>query len=149
MTTSSELPDAALGLGGDLRVAVGRVGRRLRQLYATDDPVFSELSVLSRLDRHGPATPTVLAAAEHVRPQAMGATLSGLEQRGLVRRRPDHSDRRKVRVELTAAGRQAIGGKHQAVNQRLGRALADGFTPAEQDQLAAVVPLLERLAGLL
>jgi DNA-binding MarR family transcriptional regulator len=149
MSTSSRLPDATLRLGGDLRVAVGRAGRRLRQLYATDDPVFSELSVLSRLDRHGPATPTTLAAAEHVRPQAMGATLHGLEQRGLVRRRPDPTDRRKVCIELTAVGRQAIGGRHQAVNQRLARVLTDGFTAAEQHQLAAAVPLLERLAGLL
>jgi DNA-binding MarR family transcriptional regulator len=146
MARDTDLPDAALRLGGDLRVAVGRVARRLRQLYATDDPVFSQLSVLSRLARNGPATPTVLAAAEQVRPQAMGATLRELERRGLVRRRPDPSDRRKVRIELTGAGGQAIGGKHQAINQRLARALANGFTPAEQEQLAAALPLLDRLA---
>jgi hypothetical protein len=41
---------------------------------------------------------------------------------------------------------KAIGGRHQAVNQRLARALADGFSGAERDQLAAALPLLERLA---
>lgn len=45
---------------------------------------LSELSVLSRLDREGPATPGALATLERVKPQAMGATLTALEQRRLV-----------------------------------------------------------------
>jgi DNA-binding MarR family transcriptional regulator len=147
--TPRDASKAALALGGDLRIAIGRVARRMKQLYAADDPRFSEMSVLSRLELHGATSPSTLAAAEHVRPQAMGATLSSLEQRRLVRRSPDPADRRKVLVEMTAVGRRSLSGRHQAVARRLGRALDDGFTTAEQRQLAAVVPLLERLAGLL
>jgi DNA-binding MarR family transcriptional regulator len=149
VTTQHDVPEAALAAGGDLRIAIGRVGRRLRQLYATNDPTFSEISVLSRLKADGAATPSALAAAEHVRPQAMGATLSALERRGLVERSPDPSDRRKVLVEITTAGWESLVARDLGVSQRMARALADGFTPAEQRQLAAAVPLLERLAWLL
>src|SRR5215813_2962016 len=89
VSTRDDTPAALNATGGDLRLAVGRVARRLRQLYTAEDLTFSETSVLSRLDREGATTPTALAAAEHVRPQAMGATLSALQQRGLVRRRDD------------------------------------------------------------
>ena len=149
MTRQHDTHDAVFSVGGDLRIAIGRIGRRLRQLHAGDDPTFAEVSVLSRLKGEGATTPSALAAAEHVRPQAMGATLRELEKRGLVERSPDPSDRRKVLIEITAAGGECLTGGLQAVDQRMIRALADGFTPAEQGQLAAVVPLLERLAWLL
>jgi DNA-binding MarR family transcriptional regulator len=146
VSTRTHPPAALDATGGDLRLAVGRVARRLRQLYTAEELTFSETSVLSRLDREGATTPTALAAAEHVRPQAMGATLSALEQRGLVRRRDDPSDGRKVQIELTPAGRQALAAKHEAVAGIVNRALAEGFTPAERRALAAAVPLLDRLA---
>jgi DNA-binding MarR family transcriptional regulator len=92
--------------GNDLRVVVGRIVRRLRQAHATGEATLSELSVLSRLDREGPATPGELAALERVRPQAMGATLTALEQRGLVGRTPDTGDGRRVLMSVTAAGRR-------------------------------------------
>ncbi len=44
-----------LRAGNDLRVVVGRIVRRLRQAHATGEVTLSELSVLSRLDRDGPA----------------------------------------------------------------------------------------------
>jgi DNA-binding MarR family transcriptional regulator len=146
MKTQDAAPDTLPATGGDLRLAIGRMARRLRQLYTADDLTFSETSVLSRLDREGSATPTILAAAEHVRPQAMGATLSALERRGLVHRRGDPTDGRKLLVELTSAGRHALARKHEVITQLMDRALADGFTAAERQVLAAAGPLLDRLA---
>src|SRR5581483_7330594 len=115
----------------------------LKQVYAADALTFAETSVLSRLEREGPSTPTVLAAAEHVRPQAMGATLTALEQRGLIQRRDDPGDGRRVLVGLTDAGRQALDARHKAVTELIDRALASGFTPAECQALAAAIPLLD------
>ncbi|HEY1487006.1 MAG TPA: MarR family transcriptional regulator, partial [Micromonosporaceae bacterium] len=70
-------------VASELQVALARVIRRLRQGHIPGDLTLSESSVLSRLDRNGPASPGELAADEHVRPQAMCATLAALERRQL------------------------------------------------------------------
>ncbi|TVT16815.1 MarR family transcriptional regulator [Amycolatopsis acidiphila] len=104
------------------------------------------MSVLSRLDREGPAAPGALADAEAVRPQAMASTLAALEQRGMVDRAPDAADGRRVVMTPTEAGRAVIHDRRSASVQRLALALEEGFTAAERRELLAVVPLLERLA---
>ena len=60
----------------------------------------------------------------------MGATLAGLETRGLVARQPDPEDGRRVVLSLTEAGHQVLQDKRNA-RTRL---------------LAEAAPLLERLA---
>lgn len=132
----------------DLRVALGRVVRRLRQGYVAGELTLTESSVLSRLDREGPATPGALAELEHVRPQAMGATLAGLVERDLVERRPDTEDGRKVLMSVTEAGIRLMTDRRSHSTQRVATALA-GFSPAERERLAEAIPLLERLADAL
>jgi DNA-binding MarR family transcriptional regulator len=135
----------------DLRLAVGRLARRLRQLYAQhrgDQLSFTELAVLSRLHRDGPATASQLANGERVTAQAVGAAIGALHQRGLVQRTPDPHDRRKTIVSLTDPGRSAFTVREQTVIDRMVQAVS-GCTAAERRQLAAAAPLLERLAGLL
>ena len=76
----------------------------------------------------------------------MGATLSALETRGLVTRDPDPRDGRRVVLSVTEAGRQLLRDKRDARTELLAKALADGFTRQELDQLMTAAPLLERLA---
>jgi DNA-binding MarR family transcriptional regulator len=130
----------------DLRVALGRIVRRLRQAHEPGELTLSEVSALSRLDRGGPATPGALAAGERVRPQAMGATLAALEQRGLVTRMPDPDDGRRVSMSATDAGRRVLHDRRSASTRRITRALAEGFSPEERRCLVEAIPLLERLA---
>jgi DNA-binding MarR family transcriptional regulator len=137
----------ALQSSDDLRVAIGRIARRIKQLYEAGENTFSETSLLARLNRAGPATLGALAATEHVRPQAIVALVNGLEERGFVTRRPDPSDGRKVVVALTERGRSALADKGQVVTQRLAAVLLTAFSPEERAQLTEVLPLLERLAG--
>jgi DNA-binding MarR family transcriptional regulator len=130
-----------------LRVAIGMLVRRLRlQQQAHDDLTLPETTALARLDRGGPATATDLARAEQISPQSMGATVAALAARGLIERRPDPHDGRRSLLSLNAAGRAALGGHRAARTERLARALARDFTPAERAQLAAAAPLIERLA---
>ncbi|MGZ6642442.1 MAG: MarR family winged helix-turn-helix transcriptional regulator [Solirubrobacteraceae bacterium] len=134
----------------DLRVAVGRIARRLRDFYGAAESErelsFSEVSVLSRLLRHGPCAPGALADSEHVTPQAIGNVLGRLQSRGMVARRPDPSDGRKVIVAITPRGTRAFDDRSHAVSERLADVLAGEFSPAEVRRLAGVLPLLERLA---
>jgi DNA-binding MarR family transcriptional regulator len=129
-----------------LRVSVGMLLRRLRQVRPDDELTLPESSALARLDRTGPATPGALAKVEQISPQSMGATLAALEARGLIERRPDPADGRRVVLSVTEAGLELLRNKRGARTEQLARALSAGFTAAELRQLAAAAPLLERLA---
>jgi DNA-binding MarR family transcriptional regulator len=118
----------------------------MRQVHAPGELTLSELTALSRLDREGPMTPGRLAAEERVKPQAMGATLAVLEERGVVERAPDPSDGRRVLMSVAPAGRRLMAERRSVSTQRMAAALAEGLDAAEQRRLVAVIPLLERLA---
>jgi DNA-binding MarR family transcriptional regulator len=129
-----------------LRVSVGMLVRRLRQVRADDDLSWPETSALARLDRGGPTTSSALAKREQISPQSMGATLAELERRGLVEREPDPADGRRVVLSVSAAGMEVLTNRRSARVEQLAQALANDFTPEEVEQLEAAAPLLERLA---
>jgi len=141
----SEEPDLH-EIAAALRVSVGMLLRRLRQVRPDDELTLPESSALARLDRTGPATPGALAKVEQISPQSMGATLAALEARGLIERRPDPADGRRVVLSVTEAGLELLRNKRGARTEQLAQALSAGFTAAELRQLAAAAPLLERLA---
>lgn len=134
---------------GELRAQLGRLTRRLRQTSIVGDITLSQASVLSLLEREGPATPGVLATKERISPQSMGSILFALEGLGLISRTPDPADKRSLVISLTEAGIQAVHGARRQREEQLARALADHFTAEEQQTLIAALPLLERLARLI
>lgn len=133
-------------IAGALRVAIGLLIRRIRQVRTEDELTLPEISALARLDRGGPTTASALARAEQISPQSMGATLAALGTRGLVGRRPDPEDGRRTVISATEAGLGLLRTRRHAKTDHLARALEAEFTPAELGQLSAVTPLIERLA---
>jgi DNA-binding MarR family transcriptional regulator len=129
-----------------LFASVSLLVRRIRQVPTEGGLTMPERQALSGLDRGGPATSSELARQAQITAQAMGTTLSALQARGLVERRPDPEDGRRVILTVTDTGRQELSDKRNARTELLSRVLAGAFTPAELEQLAAVAPLLERLA---
>ncbi|MFJ9246690.1 MarR family winged helix-turn-helix transcriptional regulator [Streptomyces sp. NPDC101776] len=130
-----------------LLASIGVLVRRARQVPVEGGLTMPERTALAQLDRAGPTTSSALAREAQITAQAMGATLSSLRTRGLVERRPDPDDGRRVVLTVTDAGRQALKNKRNARAELLGRAMTSGaFTQAELEQLAATAPLLERLA---
>ena len=115
-----------------LRVSIGLLLRQMRQVRVAGELTVPETSALARL--------------EQISPQSMGATLSALEARGLVRRGPDAHDGRRVVLSVTELGRQLLRDKRDARTGQFARALSAGFTLDELNQLMAAAPLLERLA---
>ena len=128
-----------------LLLCVGLLRRRLRQVPVADALTFPETAALGRLDRGGPAAAADLARQEEISPQSMGATLSELEARGLVKRQPDPDDGRRILLSISAAGRRELNRRRNARVKQLGVGLAD-FTESELEQLATAAPLIERLA---
>jgi DNA-binding MarR family transcriptional regulator len=141
----AEEPDVR-EIAAALRVSIGLLLRRLRQVRPEDELTLPESSALTRLDRAGPATPGALAKLEQISPQSMGATLAALEARGLVGRRADPADGRRVVLSVTPAGLHLLRSKRSARTGQLAQALSTGFTAAELRRLMAAAPLLERLA---
>ncbi|QMU77638.1 MarR family transcriptional regulator [Streptacidiphilus sp. PB12-B1b] len=137
--------EPAARAANDLRVLIGRLKRTLKELDPPDGLTPTQLSVLSRLDHDGPASPSALAGAERVRPQSMGATLALLEERGLIERRPDADDGRRQVVSLTAAGDRYIRDSRRQRQEWLSRALQDGFTEQELAVVIEALALLDRL----
>jgi DNA-binding MarR family transcriptional regulator len=137
-----------LGVGevaGALHASIGLLRWRLRQMRV-EGLSLPERSAMARLDRGGSATPSALARREQISPQGMGATLAALEERGLIERRSDPADRRRVVMSLTEAGRRALQDKRNATTERLAKALSADFTREELEQLSAAAPLIQRLA---
>jgi DNA-binding MarR family transcriptional regulator len=135
----------AQAVAAELRVQIGRLSRRLREEARLGDFTWSQLRVLGRLERQGPATVTALARAEEVRPQSMGETLAVLKAAGLVSGAPDPTDGRQTVLSLTDACREALRANRAAREDWLFRAIRTQLAPAEQEALAAAVALLGRL----
>ena len=133
-------------LAAALRVSVGLLVRRMRQIPVEGELTLSETSALARLDRGGPTTPGALAKQEQISPQSMGATLSALEARGLIERAADPDDGRRAVMSITDVGLELLRSRRTAKVEQLARALSSEFTSDERDRLAAIAPLLERLA---
>jgi DNA-binding MarR family transcriptional regulator len=138
-TPTSDVTRAA----SELRNVLGRLVRRLR---VENTLPITQGTVLARLERDGPQTTSALAAAERMRPQSMAQTVKELEAGGLVVRRPDARDRRRLLVELTGRGRRALTSDRTRREGWLAETIARQLTPAEQQTLVRAIALLERLA---
>src|SRR2546429_5772613 len=103
-------------LAEQLRVAITRLNRRLRQTRPVGELTQNQLSVLASLDLAGALTPRELSDAERVQPPTMTKVIAKLEERGLIQRTPHPTDGRQVLLSATDAGRAVL------LEQRRGKA---------------------------
>jgi DNA-binding MarR family transcriptional regulator len=126
---------------------LSRVSRLARHLDRQRTTVFARhdletwtFDVLSAL-RRAPGqqlSPGQLLAQTLVTSGTMTNRIDRLEQRGLVRRRPDPGDARSVRVLLTAAGRRRVEAAIRDLVQRE-NAILGTLTAAERTELAGLL----------
>ena len=90
----------------ELLLTLGLLVRRLRaaSLTQTQELSSTQMAVIARLAKDGPATISDLARAESVKPQSMGTVIAVLEQMGIVERNPHPTDGRQVLIALSAKG---------------------------------------------
>jgi DNA-binding MarR family transcriptional regulator len=135
----------AHALAGELRALAGKLKRRLREQADVGDLTPSQVSVLLRLEKDGPATASSLARLEGMRPQSMGSIIAVLQSAGLVRGSPHPTDGRQTILSLTEACRTWIDEGRAARQDWLSRIIEARLSPEEQQQLAAAIALLRRL----
>jgi DNA-binding MarR family transcriptional regulator len=132
------------------------VGRIIRLARLYEDEVarmlrphglsYSDFDVLATLRRSGAPyeqTPTQLQKNVLLTSGAMTACLRRLESAGLVSRKAEKADRRRLSAKLTAAGQAMV---ERLIDKRfeLAQASVAGITPA---QFAELESLLRRLAA--
>ncbi len=141
MTESSTATHA--DLAARLRLSVTRTARRLRQ-EAGSDLSPSLQAALATIERHGPLTPSELAAAERIQRPTATRVVARLEAEGLVERTGDPADRRVTLVSVTRGGRDLLRRLRTRKNVYLARRLRD--MPAEDlAALERAADVLERL----
>jgi len=140
------LPDPSLDLlAAELRILISALMRRLREQADGAELSAQQQSVLLRLERDGPGTGSALARAEGMRPQSMGAIVAALEAAGHVSGAPDPADGRQTIISLTAHFRDWVAEVRATRQDWMLRSLQANLDDQEQRQLAAALPLLQRL----
>jgi DNA-binding MarR family transcriptional regulator len=104
---------------------------------------FDVLAALRRADPPHQLSPGQLLAQTLVTSGTMTNRIDHLEARGLVRRRPDPSDARSVRVQLTAAGRRRVDAALQDLVTRENAILGT----LDPDERATLAGLLRRIVA--
>ena len=139
-------PAALDDLADDLRVAVTRAVRRIRQERSSDEITDGQYAVLAALSCRGPMSPTALADEQHVQPPHMTRLINALVTAGLVRRDEHPTDGRQVVVSITEAGLVEVHETRRRRNEWLDARLA-AFGPDERAVLAEAAVLLRRLVA--
>jgi DNA-binding MarR family transcriptional regulator len=137
--------DRASALALEMQTLIGKLKRKLRDQTGHEDFTSSQVSVLLRLEKDGPATASNLARAEAMRPQSMSAVIAPLEATGLVSGTPDPNDRRQTLLSVTQKCRERIRGRRAAKQDWLTKTILAKLSAQEQEQLAAAIEIFARL----
>jgi len=135
----------AFELAADLRATFGQLKRKLRQHGGQDDFTPSQIAVILRLEKDGPATVSSLARAEGMRPQSMSAVIASLEEMGFVAGAADPNDGRKTLMSLTEACKKSIEDGRAARQDWLTQTIQQKLSIQEQQQVSSAIHLLARL----
>jgi DNA-binding MarR family transcriptional regulator len=94
-----------------------------------------------------PAQPGRIAESLAMSSSNVAAALRELEEAGLISRRRDEADARRVLIHVTTRGREAVSEVRRERATWLGRAIENLLDEREQRILAEAGDLLERLAA--
>ncbi|MBO4159983.1 MULTISPECIES: MarR family winged helix-turn-helix transcriptional regulator [Micromonospora] len=141
--TANRVPPAQLA--PQLRDAITRLNRRVRQARPVGDLTVTQLSALTSLRLAGALTPRELADVERVQPPTMSKIVAKLEERGLVQRTPHPTDGRQVILAATESGRAVLDQFERARDEWLASRLA-ALAEDERDTLRRAAEILQQLA---
>jgi DNA-binding MarR family transcriptional regulator len=133
-------------LAHDLRLAVMRLSRRLRNQRVNTAVTLTHLAALSTLKRHGAMSPGELAGHERVQPPSMTRVVVALEAMGLVTRTPHPTDGRQVVIELTPTAEHLLDAEARAREAWLSGQLQD-LSPEERTVLREAAVIMDKLAS--
>ncbi|WP_445114528.1 MarR family winged helix-turn-helix transcriptional regulator [Acinetobacter sp. WZC-1] len=129
----------------ELRVAIVSLTRLLKRSVRTDNETWAALMTLGVIQRYnGEATPKQVALELELRSSNLAVLLKDLEERGLIQRVADLSDKRKVRLSLTSNGLQRVNATRVIRDQWLLDAM-QCLSDTERKQLLDAGTLIHRI----
>ncbi len=128
----------------DLFVLFSRLRRQFFAAVDTQGLSPSQVAVLSRLGKSGPMSPSELAAAERVRPQAITPILAVLSDKGFIERSNDDVDGRRRVASVSAAGQAVLEGGRRAGSEWLIQALEEHCTLKERRMIIDAIAVVDR-----
>jgi DNA-binding MarR family transcriptional regulator len=137
--------ERASALATELRAISGKLKRKLREQGGHSDLRPSQVSVLLRIEKDGPAAVSTLARAEGMRPQSMSAIITSLLEAGLVSDSPDPNDKRQTLMSLSRKCQKLLRDGRAARQDWLTTTIQKKLSSQEQDRLASALGLLARL----
>nr|WP_055506839.1 MarR family transcriptional regulator [Nonomuraea pusilla] len=137
------LPPTLLGSTTFVLHKVGVANRRAfaERLSARTGLGLWEFAVLATLADFGPAAQREVGDRLGLDPSDMVRLMDGLMDEGLARRERDPADRRRYRLSLSEAGREALGRARETLAETERETLA-ALTPDERAQLHTLVTRL-------
>lgn len=130
-------------IAASLRMSIARLARLLRQQdHSGMSPAMG--TALASVFLHGPLTLGRLASLEQVTPPTVSKLVDKLEDRGLVEREFDPTDRRVCRVVVTPAGAAQIDDIRSRRTQWLSERLRE-LPATDVERLNDVIEVLEHL----
>lgn len=124
-----------------------RYARRLaamyRPAYGISPPEWKMLAVLAQ---HAPMSATAAGERTSLMPDKVTRAVDGLVAKGLVLRRLDREDKRRVVLSLSAKGMRAFAAI-DAVRYRIESDMLSGLTPEENRALHHALEKIERRIG--
>ncbi|MEH0448058.1 MULTISPECIES: MarR family winged helix-turn-helix transcriptional regulator [unclassified Streptomyces] len=143
MKETEELREQALADAEDLRGAIGRLVRLVREGETLPS---NQAAVLGHLVRDGALPIVELARRERVRHQSMARTVALLDSAKLVSLSQDQEDRRRIVVEASELGISTLKEARRIRSGALADAIENVLPVAERGSVRDVVEFLNRLA---
>jgi DNA-binding MarR family transcriptional regulator len=139
------MPEASEQIADHLHSAAIHLLRRIRLEDSASGLTAPRLSALSVVVHAGPLSMADLATAEQIQAPSMTRLVAGLERLGLVARKPDPADGRRVMVSATKQGKVVLQkGKRRRI-LTLAKQISS-LTPHDAACLAQAAKLMESLA---
>lgn len=116
------------------RASHTRIAKKLESIGLTP----ASFGILNLLGRRGAAIQQEIGKAMGIDPSTMVALLDGLEEAGLVTRRPQPGDRRAREVKITAKGRRTLE-RGRKLNDEVEDEVLRGLSKTQRRQLLGLL----------
>jgi len=145
-TADNSVSPSDIEIAGNLRAVIHRLVKVLRKHTRNEEMLsLTERSTLGLLYQHNQLLPTELAQIEKVTTQSMSQVISYLVEIAYIVKTPAATDKRKVYLSLTPAGRDYIERHRQEKQEWLARTLHEKTSAREKEVLSEALTILSKL----